>query len=80
MDTLTTPLSAAVTWTVNGRTTDSLSRDYDYNNDGRVDLEDGQLLLDVASKKPGRKALNAKAIADLNRRRRCARPMMHTCS
>lgn len=50
MDTLTTPLSAAVTWTVNGRTTDSLSRDYDYNNDGRVDLEDGQLLLDVASK------------------------------
>ena len=66
MDTLTTPLSAAVTWTVNGRTTDSLSRDYDYNNDGRVDLEDGQLLLDVASKKPGAKLLNAKAIADLN--------------
>ena len=66
MDTLTTPLSAAVTWTVNGRATDSLSRDYDYNNDGRVDLEDGQLLLDVASKKPGAKLLNAKAIADLN--------------
>ena len=66
MDTLTTPLSAAVTWTVNGRATDSLSRDYDYNNDGRVDLEDGQLLLDVASKKPGAKILNAKAIADLN--------------
>ena len=66
MDTLTTPLSAAVTWTVNGRTTDSLSRDYDYNNDGRVDLEAGQLLLDVASKKPGAKLLNAKAIADLN--------------
>ncbi len=55
-----------MTWTVNGRTTDSLSRDYDYNNDGRVDLEDGQLLLDVASKKPGAKLLNAKAIADLN--------------
>ena len=66
MDTLTTPLSAAVTWTVNGRATDSLSRDYDYNNDGRVDLEDGQLLLDVASKKPGAKLLNPKAIADLN--------------
>ena len=66
LDTLTTPLSAAVTWTVNGRATDSLSRDYDYNNDGRVDLEDGQLLLDVASKKPGAKLLNAKAIADLN--------------
>ena len=66
MDTLTTPLSAAVTWTVNGRATDSLSRDYDYNNDGRVDLEDGQLLLDVASKKPGAKLLNTKAIADLN--------------
>ena len=66
MDTLTTPLSAAVTWTVNGRATDSLSRDYDYNNDGRVDLEDGQLLLDVASKKPGAKLLNANAIADLN--------------
>lgn len=66
MDTLTTPLSAAVTWTVNGKATDSLSRDYDYNNDGRVDLEDGQLLLDVASKKPGAKLLNAKAIADLN--------------
>lgn len=66
MDTLTAPLSAAVTWTVNGRATDSLSRDYDYNNDGRVDLEDGQLLLDVASKKPGAKLLNAKAIADLN--------------
>ena len=66
MDTLTTPLSAAVTWTVNGRATDSLSRDYDYNNDGRVDLEDGQLLLDVASKKPGAKLLNAKSIADLN--------------
>lgn len=66
MDTLTTPLSAAVTWTVNGRATDSLSCDYDYNNDGRVDLEDGQLLLDVASKKPGAKLLNAKAIADLN--------------
>ena len=66
MDTLTTPLSAAVTWTVNGRTTDSLSRDYDYNNDGRVDLEDGQLLLDVASKKPGAKLLNSKAIADLS--------------
>ena len=66
MDTLTTPLSAAVTWTVNGRATDSLSRDYDYNNDGRVDLEDGQLLLDVASKKPGAKLLNAKAIADLS--------------
>ena len=66
MDTPTTPLSAAVTWTVNGRATDSLSRDYDYNNDGRVDLEDGQLLLDVASKKPGAKLLNAKAIADLN--------------
>lgn len=66
LDTLTTPLSAAVTWTVNGRATDSLSRDYDYNNDGRVDLEDGQLLLDVASKKPGAKILNAKAIADLN--------------
>ena len=66
MDTLTAPLSAAVTWTVNGRATDSLSRDYDYNNDGRVDLEDGQLLLDVASKKPGAKLLNPKAIADLN--------------
>mgnify|MGYP002522061824 FL=1 len=66
MDTLTTPLNAAVTWTVNGRATDSLSRDYDYNNDGRVDLEDGQLLLDVASKKPGAKLLNTKAIADLN--------------
>ena len=66
MDTLTTPLSAAVTWTVNGRATDSLSRDYDYNNDGRVDLEDGQLLLDVASKKPGAKLLNPKAIVDLN--------------
>ena len=66
LDTLTTPLSAAVTWTVNGRATDSLSRDYDYNNDGRVDLEDGQLLLDVASKKPGAKLLNANAIADLN--------------
>ena len=60
LDTLTTPLSAAVTWT------DSLSRDYDYNNDGRVDLEDGQLLLDVASKKPGAKLLNSKAIADLS--------------
>lgn len=66
MDTLTTPLNAAVTWTVNGKATDGLSREYDYNNDGRVDLEDGQLLLDVASKKPGAKILNTRAIADLN--------------
>ncbi len=69
LDTLTTPINAVVTWTVNGTDYDAMypiNRDYDYNNDGKVDMADGQLLLDVAAKKPGAKLLNTKAIADLN--------------
>ena len=69
MDTLTTALSAAVTWTINGKDYSELfplSRDYDYNNDGQVDLLDGQLLLDVAAGKPGAEILNRHAVTDLS--------------
>lgn len=70
MDTATTALNAKVFWTINGEPVETVFPtnylDYDYDGDGNVDIDDGQLLLDVAAGKPGAAILNAAAVTDLD--------------
>lgn len=70
MDTATTDLNVKVFWTIDGVPVETVFPtnylDYDYDGDGNVDLDDGQLLLDVAAGKPGAAILNAAAVTDLD--------------
>ena len=66
MDTLTTALAANVTWTADGQLVNSAGEmaNCDFNNDGKVDENDAQALLDYVSGKSA--TINAAAYADID--------------
>ena len=66
MDTLTTALAANVTWTADGQLVNSAGEmaNCDFNNDGKVDENDAQALLDYVSGKSA--TINAADYADID--------------